>query len=224
MTERSKRINEAIEKSGFSYPELSKITGISKSSLQRYATGETKKIPIDCIEKIAIATNTDSRYLMCWNDETNEPGNENIANCKATESNISAVFTDGIRMIPLFNSVSAGFGATAQDEIIDYIPLRIVSDYEAKETMCIRVKGDSMSPKIDNGDIIQVQKRSSIDSGSIAVVLLDGEEGLVKKVEYGKDWIELHSFNPYYPVRRFEGPEVLRLEVVGLVKKIIKDV
>ncbi len=66
MNIRSKRINEAIEKSGYSYPELSKITGISKSSLQRYATGETKKIPIDCIEKIAKATNTDSRYLMCW--------------------------------------------------------------------------------------------------------------------------------------------------------------
>jgi len=72
VEERAKRINEAIEKSGYSYPELSKITGISKSSLQRYATGETKKIPIDCIEKIAQATNTDSRYLMGWEEEKEE--------------------------------------------------------------------------------------------------------------------------------------------------------
>ena len=43
MDERAKRISKAIEKCGYSYPELSKITSISKSSLQRYATGETKK-------------------------------------------------------------------------------------------------------------------------------------------------------------------------------------
>lgn len=68
MDERSRRISEAIEKSGLSYPELEKITGVSKSSLQRYATGVTKKIPIDCIEKIAEATGFDARYLMCWED------------------------------------------------------------------------------------------------------------------------------------------------------------
>ena len=68
MNERAKRINEAIEKSGYSYPELSKLTGISKSSLQRYATGETKKIPIDCIKKIAEVTHVSAKYLMCWEE------------------------------------------------------------------------------------------------------------------------------------------------------------
>ena len=67
-------------------------------------------------------------------------------------------------------------------------------------------------------------KQSSVDSGTIAVVLLDGEEGLVKRVEYGADWIELHSINPMYKTMRFEGRDVLRLEVVGAVKKIIKNV
>ena len=76
MDDRAKRISEAIEKSGLSYPELEKITGISKSSLQRYATGGTKKIPIDCIELIAKATGTDAKYLMGWDDppeETEKP-------------------------------------------------------------------------------------------------------------------------------------------------------
>jgi len=68
VDERAKRISEAIAKSGLSYPELEKITGISKSSLQRYATGVTKKIPINCIESIAQATGTDSKYLMGWTD------------------------------------------------------------------------------------------------------------------------------------------------------------
>ena len=59
------------------------------------------------------------------------------------------------------------------------------------ETICIRVKGDSMSPKIEDGDLIQVHKQSSVDSGDIAVVLLDGSEGLVKKVVYDAEYIQL---------------------------------
>lgn len=74
MSERSKRILKAIEDSGLSYGELSKITNIPKSALQRYATGETEKVPIDRIEAIANATNVTSPYLMCWDEE------ERIAN------------------------------------------------------------------------------------------------------------------------------------------------
>lgn len=68
-----KRISDAILNSGYSYAELSKLTGISKSSLQRYATGETKKISLDCVEAIASATGRDARYLMGWEDEKSAP-------------------------------------------------------------------------------------------------------------------------------------------------------
>lgn len=212
MNERFKRINAAIERSGYSYPELAKITGISKSSLQRYATGETKKIPIDCIEKIAKATNTDSRYLMGWNDN-------NIESSEIVESsNINYIIqSDNIYQIPVFESVSAGFGAYASNEILEYIPVVLNSRYEADNTLAIKVKGDSMYPKIEDGDIIIVRKQTSVDSGDIAVLLLDNEDGVVKKVLYGKDWIELHSINPEYKNRRFEKEEVLRLQVVGKV-------
>lgn len=69
MNERSKRILSAITNSKISYGELSKSTGIPKSALQRYATGETEKIPIDRIEKIANATGVSSQYLLCWEEE-----------------------------------------------------------------------------------------------------------------------------------------------------------
>ena len=92
-----------------------------------------------------------------------------------------------------------------------------------EETICITIKGDSMSPKIENGDVAVVHKQTSVDSGSIAVILVDGEEGYIKKVVYGSDWVELVSLNPDYPTRRFEGNDLLRLSVVGLVKQIIKQ-
>ena len=87
----------------------------------------------------------------------------------------------------------------------------------------VNVQGDSMSPLIDDGSKILIKKQESVDSGQIAVVLIDGEEAVVKKIQYGKDWIELISVNPYYPPRRFEGSEVLRVRVVGLVKQIMKE-
>ena len=146
-----------------------------------------------------------------------------LAEEPAPQSN--AVFLDqqNIHMIPLFESVSAGFGALAVDEIVDYIPLFISDPTEAKETLCIKVTGDSMYPKIEDGDIIQVHKQESVDSGSIAVVLLDGEDGLVKKVIYGETWIELHSMNPMYKTMRFNGQDVLRVRVLGKVNKVIKN-
>ena len=141
-----------------------------------------------------------------------------------TSSTLQVLDSQNVHMIPLFENVSAGFGSLAVDHVIDYVPLYFTGRAEAENTICIRVRGDSMYPIIDDGDIIQVHKQTSVDSGSIAVVILDEEEGLVKKVVYGKDWIELHSFNPMYKTMRFNGPEVLRIRVVGLVKKVTKEV
>lgn len=138
-------------------------------------------------------------------------------------SNINCVIPqDNIYKIPVYETVSAGFGAYASNDVTDYIPVILNNHADVEDTIAIKVKGDSMYPKIEDGDIIIVRKQDSVDSGDIAVLLLDGDEGLVKKVVYGETWIELHSINPEYKTRRFEGEEVLRLRVVGLVKQIIK--
>jgi SOS-response transcriptional repressor LexA len=129
-----------------------------------------------------------------------------------------------VHMLPLYESVSAGFGALAVNEVVDYIPSHFKSPAEAAESLCIKVKGNSMSPKIEDGDIIQVHKQDSIDSGSLAVVLVDGEEGFVKIVTYGDTWIELRSINPLVKPRRFNGSDVQKVRVVGIVTKIIKSV
>ena len=129
-----------------------------------------------------------------------------------------------VHMIPLYETVSAGFGALAMDEIVDYIPLHFPDPTEARDTICIRVKGDSMAPTIEDGDIVQVHKQPTVDSGRIAVVLLDGEEGLVKGLLYGENWLELRSINPLYKPMRFNKEEKNRVRVVGLVTKLIKNV
>lgn len=65
----AKRIHEAISQQDISYGELSKATGIPKSALQRYATGNTEKIPLDRIESIAEALHVPLKKIMGWDDE-----------------------------------------------------------------------------------------------------------------------------------------------------------
>lgn len=69
MSVRSERIKALIEQSKLSYQELEKVTGIKKSSLQRYASGVTSKIPLDVIEKLAKTFNVSQEYLMGWDEK-----------------------------------------------------------------------------------------------------------------------------------------------------------
>lgn len=79
MSVRSERIKSLIEQSQKSYQELEKITGIKKSSLQRYASGVTTKIPLDVIEKLSTTFNVSQEYLMGWTDsEKKSPSPEEI--------------------------------------------------------------------------------------------------------------------------------------------------
>ena len=85
MKERASRIKSLIEESGNTYQELEQITGIKKSSLQRYASGETGKIPLSAIEKLANAFNVSVSYLM-WGTDEKKPSEislEGLSSAKA---------------------------------------------------------------------------------------------------------------------------------------------
>ena len=73
MSTRADRIKSLIEESGKSYQELERLTGVKKSSLQRYASGTTTKIPLDVIAKLSIAFNVSQEYLMGWEEKENSP-------------------------------------------------------------------------------------------------------------------------------------------------------
>ena len=68
----SSLLRQVFANSGMSYMELEKRTGIPKSVLQRYASGETKKIPVEAIERIARAMDVSPSYLMGWQESPYE--------------------------------------------------------------------------------------------------------------------------------------------------------
>lgn len=75
MNERAKRIKKLVQESNKTYQELEKITGVAKSSLQRYASGATTKIPLDVVEKLEKAFGVPRGYIMGWQSEQ-EPQHE----------------------------------------------------------------------------------------------------------------------------------------------------
>jgi transcriptional regulator with XRE-family HTH domain len=74
MNERARRIKELVMQSGKTYQELETITSVKKSSLQRYASGVTTKIPMDVIEKLETAFNVPRGYIMGWDAPPEELG------------------------------------------------------------------------------------------------------------------------------------------------------
>lgn len=201
MAKFSERLNEAMHRYNISATELCKRTGIPKSAISQYRSGlfEPRN---ERLSVLARALNVSEAWLSGYDLGT--PADY------ATTINA-----------PLYASVSAGFGRT-DEERIGTCPVVVKSQDEAQNTLCVIVNGDSMAPKIENGDIIQCKKQTSVDSGDIAVVLVDGEEHYVKKVEYGADYIMLISLNSDYKPVVFRGPNVLRVSVLGKVTSITK--
>ena len=205
-----KLINKKRTELNLTLEEVGNAVGVSKSTVKKWEDGYISNMRRDKIAELAKVLQLNPVALITGNEY---------------EDSISAndiVPSSDIRMIPLYESVSAGFGAVANDCVIDYIPTVMHNPYEAAETIAIIVSGDSMYPKIEDGDTIVVHKQTSVDSGQIAVVLIDGEDAVVKKVKYGADWVDLISINPEYKTRHFEKEEVNRLRVLGLVRQIIK--
>lgn len=206
------RIKLLRKEKGISVDRLAELIGKDRATVYRYESQDIEKMPTSVLEPLAKALGTTPAFLMGWNEDNKE-----------SKDNLNPLPKENIFMRPLYNSVAAGFGAVAENTIVSYIPTYIKNPIEREQYIWISVQGDSMSPLIDDGCDILIKKQDSVDSGQIGVVLIDGEDAVVKKINYGKNWIELVSINPYYPPRRFEGAEIQRVRVVGLVKKVSKE-
>ena len=184
---------------------VSKATGVPQSTLSDWKKG--KSVPkLDKLTLIADFFNVPVSYFI-----------------RKSDSNAEIMPTANIYEIPVFESASAGFGAYASNAVVGRMPLYFKSKSEADKSICVKVSGDSMYPKIEDGDTVVIQKTDVVDSGSLAVVMVD-DEGLVKKIEYNHQGITLHSINPMYPPVSYKGNDALRVRIVGKVTKIIKDV
>ena len=188
--------------------EVGNIVGVSKSTVLKWESGDILNMRRDKIALLAQALQI-SPVSLITGDES-------------SSSEVTLLSPTNVYMRPIYDSAAAGFNVLAQDTIIGYMPTYISAPSEQDKYIWVNVVGDSMSPLIDNGSRVLVRRQESVDSGQIAVVLVDDEEARVKKVTYGDNWIELISINPYYPPTKFENADVQRVRVLGLVKEVSK--
>jgi len=73
IIERIKQLRENLK---LSYQELAVLTGMSKSTLQRYETGAIKNIPLSKVNVLAKALHTTPAYLMGWDKKESTNNSE----------------------------------------------------------------------------------------------------------------------------------------------------
>lgn len=124
-------------------------------------------------------------------------------------------------VIPVLGRVAAGIPLTAAEYIIDTeeISQAMASD---GEYFGLKVKGNSMEPKISDGDVVIVRKQSDADDGDIVIALVNGDDAVVKRLKKYADGIALISNNPIYNPMYFSNSEIesIPVEIIGKVKEL----
>ncbi|MDO5398961.1 MAG: S24 family peptidase [bacterium] len=206
MSIQSERILNTIKEKHISYGDLSKLTGIAKSALQRYATGETTKIPLDRIETISKVLNVSPAYILGWSDSPCDLPVEAIP------------YNPIIRQIPILGQIAAGLPIYAEQNIEGYTftDLNGGSEYFA-----LRIKGDSMTAAfIQDESIIIVRQQETVENGEIAVVMVNDENATVKRFKREGNIIMLspQSYNPEHETQIYD----LRTDSIRILGKVVK--
>jgi len=128
--------------------------------------------------------------------------------------------------IPVLGTIVAGIPLEAVQEILDYeeIPAAMAKH---GEYFALRVKGRSMEPNYIEGDTVIVRKEHTVDSGRVAVVLINGEEATLKKVKISPEGITLIGFNPVvYEPHYYSNKEIkeLPVQIIGEVVELRRKV
>lgn len=77
-----------------------------------------------------------------------------------------------------------------------------------------------INARIHDGDLVLVRKQSDVQTGDIAVVVIDDEEATLKRVLKKENILVLQPENPSYPSYIFSGEEQNRVRIVGKVMHV----
>lgn len=198
MSELSERIKGLMAQKDVTYDDLAKKAGISKSALQRYATGETEKIPIDRVQSIATALGATAQYLLGWDSENKEPPKNVVP------------FPSSIK-VPIIGTIACGEPILADENLDGYA---FVPEF-AKCDFCLRCKGDSMiGARIFDGDLVAIRQQDDVDDGEIAAVLVD-DEATLKRVYKLENKVILRAENPTFKDMIYTANDAMNIKILG---------
>lgn len=120
--------------------------------------------------------------------------------------------------IPILGSVQAGVPISAIQDITGSVALSQEHSEDAHEYFALRVRGDSMEPRLLEDDIVIVRQQQDADNGDIVVALINGE-ATVKKLKKQDDGILLIPFNNCYEPFFYSREEISQggFQILGRV-------
>ncbi|XP_021108270.1 uncharacterized protein LOC110347610 [Heterocephalus glaber] len=114
----------------------------------------------------------------------------------------SSIETLPVKKIPVVSKISAGLPIYSEENLIDYIYFATDKIDSNKEEFGLKVSGDSMDKIFQDGDVVVIEKDSTVENGQLGVVMINGYNATVKRIRYNGDQIILipESNNPnHYP-------------------------
>jgi len=122
--------------------------------------------------------------------------------------------------IPVLGSIAAGTPIEAIQQEVDRVALPENLQNNG-EHYGLKVKGDSMiEAGINDGDTVIVKKTSNVDSGQIAVVLIDDQEATLKRIRKKGNTIALEAANKKYGTKIYAAS---RIKIQGKLVSLYRN-
>ena len=207
----AERIRMARENKDVDQTTLSEKVGITSRTLQRWEKGE--QVPDgDYIVMLAKQTGVRPEWLLTGDGEmypAPTPRGKIIP-----FDRMSLLKKVHLESIPLFSTVPAGKLAAIfhPDHAERYVTVDSVNDPNA---FALVVRGNSMSPKIENGDIVVISPQREVKTGDICVVRINDEDTL-KKVKIEESYVHLIPLNTSFE------PVTVRKRDIAFVWKVVR--
>lgn len=193
------RIKELRKAHHYTLEKLANKIGVAPNTLNQYEL-ERREAPYDILKELSRIFDTSIDYLI-GNDEQNQ-----------------LKIKKGIK-IPVLGRIPAGIPIEAIQEIIDYeeIPEEMAKN---GEYFALKVRGNSMSPEITDGEVAIVRKQDDADSGNICVVMVNGDEATLKRIKKSEQGLTLIptntiEFSPTFYTNK--EIETLPVRIIGKV-------
>ena len=189
-----KNLTRILNEKKMQQKELALAMGVKEATVSQYVLGVNFPRP-DNLQSIARILNVPINDLIEKKEET--------------------------RLIPVFAKVPAGVPIEAIQDVIDY---EEITEAMAKEGdfFAVRVSGDSMAPRIMDGDVLIVKKQADAESGDTVIIAVnDDYEATCKTIKKSDDGITLIPRNPAYSPQFFTWRQAKELPV-NIIGKVVE--
>lgn len=199
---------------GITQKEVADFVGVSEATVSRWESGHIDNMRRDRIAALSKILRLSPLAIMGIDD-----------------TDLSTRLPDMVPIdartfrVPIVGRVAAGRPIVVDEEIIGYEYIDNKYSKDGHEYFGLRIVGKSMEPTIMDGDIVIVRRQNYVESGEIAIVLIDGEEATAKEVKESADGITLIGHNTaVYTPHFYSAQEVknLPVQIIGRVVQSIR--